>query len=110
MQLLIGYFLVMVGTTLIFLSILDLGRPIPAPIRYLGKISYGLYLFHMFAVYIVFYPHPYWSSQLVWHHPFTGIVLTFALSVGMASTSYHFFERPILKFKERFETIRTRLA
>jgi peptidoglycan/LPS O-acetylase OafA/YrhL len=110
LQLLVGYFLVMVGTTLIFLSILDLGRPIPAPIRYLGKISYGLYLFHMFAVYIVFYPHPYWSSQLVGRHPFTGIVLAFALSVGMASTSYHFFERPILKFKERFETIHTRPA
>jgi peptidoglycan/LPS O-acetylase OafA/YrhL len=110
MQLLVGYFLVMIGTTLIFLSVLDLGRPIPAPIRYLGKISYGLYLFHMFAVFIVFYPHPYWSPQLVWHHPFTAIVLTFALSVGMASLSYHFFERPILKFKERFETIHTRPA
>jgi peptidoglycan/LPS O-acetylase OafA/YrhL len=110
LQLLIGYFLVMIGTTLIFLSILDLGRPIPAPIRYLGKISYGLYLFHMFAVFIVFYPHPYWSHQLVWQHPLVAVALTFTLSLAMASTSYHFFERPILKFKERFETIRTRPA
>ena len=39
-----------------------------------------------------------------------GIPLAFALTVATAALSYHFFERPILKFKERFETVKTRPA
>jgi peptidoglycan/LPS O-acetylase OafA/YrhL len=39
-----------------------------------------------------------------------GIVLSFGLTVAAAALSYRFFERPLLKYKERFEAIRTRPA
>jgi peptidoglycan/LPS O-acetylase OafA/YrhL len=110
-QLLVGYFLLMVGTVLIFLSVLDLDKPIPAPLIYLGKISYGLYIFHEFAIFLVLYPHSRWiPADFVWHHSILASTLTLGLTILMAAISYHFFERPILKYKEHFETIRTRPA
>jgi peptidoglycan/LPS O-acetylase OafA/YrhL len=38
------------------------------------------------------------------------IPLAFGLIVAISALSYHFFERPILRFKEQFETIHTRPA
>ncbi len=43
-------------------------------------------------------------------HRLIGIPLALGLTIATAALSYHFFERPILKFKERFETIHTRPA
>ena len=43
-------------------------------------------------------------------HKTIGVPLAFGLTVATAALAYHFFERPILKFKERFETIKTRPA
>jgi peptidoglycan/LPS O-acetylase OafA/YrhL len=110
-QLVCGYFLVLIGTTMIFLSILGIEGRIPQPLVYLGKISYGLYVFHEVMIYLILD-----SSQLLppmyyfQEHRAIAIPLVFCLTVATAATSYHFFERPILKFKERFETIRTRPA
>jgi hypothetical protein len=44
-----------------------------------------------------------------WYRRFS-IPLAVGLTLAAAAFSYHFFERPILKFKERFETIHTRPA
>lgn len=72
--------------------------------EWLGGISYGLYLFHMFAVYAV--THFFMSTRLWVDVPaaygfvFYGAVL--ALTVLLSYLSYRFFEAPILGLKERF--------
>lgn len=84
-----------------------------APLRYLGRISYGLYVYHIIAVLVTDrllaqtlswpWPGP-WS---IWG---AALVLTFALTVAMAATSYALLERPFLKLKARFETVQSRPA
>lgn len=68
---------------------------------YLGRISYGLYVFHLFGIAVMM------SLLSV---PIIGIplnfelrvVLSFLLTVAMAVISYNFLELPFLKLKERF--------
>lgn len=103
--LLFGYPAIALGAWFIFFS--ALGAPwAPRWLRYLGKISYGLYVFHMLAIrfaldllggsvhtlrgYIV-----YWCL---------GLLLTLVL----AALSYRFYESPFLRLKERFTRVRSR--
>lgn len=106
-----AYLLILVGTFLIFISILDIQIHIPQPLVYLGKISYGLYLFHLFSIWLIFDSSYIWPRMIYFHqHKPLGVLIALSLTVATAALSYHFFERPILKFKERFETIHTRPA
>jgi peptidoglycan/LPS O-acetylase OafA/YrhL len=106
-----AFALMMLGSVTIFISILDIQLRIPRPLIYLGKISYGLYLFHVFFIWVIFHTSDRFPQMLYFeNHKQIGIPLAFGLTVASAAFSYHFFERPILKFKERFETIHTRPA
>jgi peptidoglycan/LPS O-acetylase OafA/YrhL len=82
-----------------------LGRSLSAAwLRYIGKISYGIYLLH-YPLFIL------WSrfiGSLGFYraHPLAGNLAAFAgqipLAAIAASISWHFFEEPILRLKERF--------
>jgi peptidoglycan/LPS O-acetylase OafA/YrhL len=63
---------------------------------YLGRISYGLYVFHMASLRVV-------ES---WGWPWR-MGLGFGITVLAASLSYRFFERPFLRLKERFTHVRS---
>jgi peptidoglycan/LPS O-acetylase OafA/YrhL len=106
-----AFALMMLGALAIFISVLDIQLPIPRILVYLGKISYGLYLVHDFFIWSIFYTADRFPRMLFFQsHKAVGVPLAFGLTVATAALSYHFFERPILKFKERFETIQTRPA
>jgi peptidoglycan/LPS O-acetylase OafA/YrhL len=73
------------------------------PLVYLGKISYGVYLYHMLF------------HQLTWHVLLADIdrwpplikfpirVITYVgLTILMAALSHRYFERPFLRLKDRF--------
>ena len=110
-HLVVSFLLMLVGTSLLFLSVLDIKVRIPRTLIYLGKISYGLYLFHEFFLWMILRTGAHWPVMGVFaRHKLFAIPLAFGLTVAAAAVSYHFFERPILKFKERFETIHTRPA
>lgn len=52
----IGWALVLLGTVLLFLSLLGTSsRYLPDPVVYLGRISYGLYLFHELVYFLIFH-------------------------------------------------------
>lgn len=65
-------------------------------IAYLGRISYGLYVFHSTAVWLV--GDWWWVYRLP---------AAFALTVAFAAVSYRFFERPFLRMKARFTYVRS---
>lgn len=63
------------------------------PIKYLGTISYGLYIYHWVIISVVAFI-PALSSV-----PKFALV---ALTVVVAAVSYAFFEKPLLKLKSRY--------
>jgi peptidoglycan/LPS O-acetylase OafA/YrhL len=63
-------------------------------VRYIGTISYGMYLLHMLAIN--------GTKKLVETHDGKFFVLSLALSIGLASASYWLYERQFLKLKYRF--------
>jgi peptidoglycan/LPS O-acetylase OafA/YrhL len=75
-----------------------------AGLRFFGRYSYGLYIYHGLLVVFLF-PLVYPVQRLV-HSVLLGsilyLVLSLGLTLGIAMVSYHFFEAPILGLKKRF--------
>ena len=105
-----AYFLGNIACLLLFLSVLGedrLGQW--KPIVYLGKISYGLYVFHL-AMLTIVYRLLHRAEGTLGQTAFVTIrgLAALALTIGIASLSYRYFEAPILRYKRRFERIVTR--
>lgn len=111
-----GWALMLLGSILFFLS--TLGTPakyIPRSLAYLGRISYGLYIFHSLILYLVFEKASAQLTALVslLHLPESlraslGTTLVLAATFLTAHLSFKYFERPFLRLKERFTFIRAR--
>ena len=99
----IGYVLVAGAAAIVIADLVGgrhslLARPLASrPMVYIGKISYGLYLLHLPVYYMV--------EKLM---PDVGLPVRLgvklAVSLVLASASFHFLEKPILRLKERFES------
>lgn len=74
------------------------------PLRYLGKISYGLYVFHLVGIAISAKVIA-WAGLTSW---WVGAVIALIATVGLSVLSYELFERQFLKLKRRFETVHSR--
>jgi peptidoglycan/LPS O-acetylase OafA/YrhL len=81
-------------------------RPILASsvARYLGKISYGLYVFHLLTIHVAEGVARRVGSNAWWFIA----LLAFVLTVAISTVSYSVLEKPFLRFKRRFEVIQTR--
>jgi len=78
-----------------------LGRLLSSgPMVYLGRISYGLYVYHAFALLLP-------GKSL---HPLLRLALWGAATVAVASVSWHLFESRINGLKDRFPYRRARPA
>lgn len=74
------------------------------PCRYLGTISYGLYVFHIAAIY--------GTVQILGLPVLAGLAngpmitaMSLALTIAVAAVSYRYLERPFLRLKRRFTSI-----
>jgi peptidoglycan/LPS O-acetylase OafA/YrhL len=116
-ELICGYLLVLLGTFLIFSAAAGWnGRRIPNWLLYLGKISYGLYVFHVAcrlateATLIRLLA----GSRFEHLSPYliTGVsdLLGLLLTLICASISYRFIESPFLRLKDRFTRVQSRPA
>jgi peptidoglycan/LPS O-acetylase OafA/YrhL len=102
---LLGYPAVAVGALLIFLAALG-SAVAPRWLRYLGKISYGLYVFHGIALYLAVHILGGYAHSL---RQFIGYwCLSLTLTIAISAVSYRFFESPFLRLKERFARVKSR--
>ncbi|GAA4173047.1 acyltransferase [Sphingobacterium ginsenosidimutans] len=114
-QTVIGWMLILLGSVLLFLSLLGMPeRYLPKPMIYLGRISYGLYVFHIsfyWLIYKTFATELTTLSQSLgleeWRNTL-GFVIAFIATVLLSMLSYHFFEKPFLRLKKRFTLVPSR--
>jgi peptidoglycan/LPS O-acetylase OafA/YrhL len=80
-----------------------------APIVFLGRISYGLYVFHVAAISLVtFFLR---GLRLDLSNPLDFAIMTvtaLSVTVTLATLSFFILERPFLKLKTRFEFVPSR--
>jgi peptidoglycan/LPS O-acetylase OafA/YrhL len=68
-------------------------------LAYLGRISYGLYVYHYFAIRSVIYFHAKVPIRGLWR---VLPLVSFVVTVIISALSWHYFELPINKLKRRF--------
>ncbi len=69
------------------------------PLVYLGKISYGIYVYHVFIIVLVS-PLLVPLGMSVDHNPWGRIGILLALTVAISSLSWHWLEQPFLAWKK----------
>jgi peptidoglycan/LPS O-acetylase OafA/YrhL len=107
------------GWILILFSACRPGWPqkwvLQAPFPRWGKISYGLYVYHYFAIHSMGLAFNWFQGKA--HLPISGwtaswfvTAAAFLLTLGLAFLSYDVYEKPFLEIKKRFTFIRSRAA
>ncbi len=104
-----GYMSIDLGCLLLLVAFLDMNIPSAGrPLIYLGKISYGLYVFHMFILVMV----KHFNDRFVHLSPAQQIWLnwsmTVVIAIPVAYLSYEYFEKPFLRIKERYTFVASR--
>jgi peptidoglycan/LPS O-acetylase OafA/YrhL len=77
------------------------------PIKYLGKISYGLYVYHLAIIWFVGRIRDWWP---IFEEPTAKLltaIIALPLTVLVASLSYFLLEKPLLNLKERFFSLKS---
>jgi peptidoglycan/LPS O-acetylase OafA/YrhL len=103
-----GYLIASIGVVLILLAAIGAAVPSSAgPLVYFGKISYGLYVYHVLGLELAG-----WSVASILHLNHFRAPITFVGGLGLtllvASLSYKYFESPFLRYKKRFEVVHSR--
>lgn len=90
--------LVIAASSMILVATLsgNLSNPV---LVYLGRMSYGLYVFHALGLAIASFFLTKYSAL----HALMGLALT----IMMAAASFHWLEKPFLKLKKRFTYVAT---
>jgi peptidoglycan/LPS O-acetylase OafA/YrhL len=101
------YPLVPIACSMMLFAFLGL-RAKPGILTYLGKISYGLYVYHLMALHISDVALS--GMRLGPKHAVLRVVAAFALTLGISALSYAMLERPFLRLKERFTWVKSRPA
>ncbi len=105
-NLVVHYLLITLGCAAILHGFCMIGPShFPDWATYLGKISYGLYVYHILAI-------DFSHALLVSFHGTTFVVasalVALSLTIVMAVISYAFLESPFLRIKKRYEIVHTR--
>ena len=98
------------GCSLAMLALLNVKASLmPQTLIYLGKISYGLYVFHLSCLVLVTsFVDELGLGMRKSIHAFIIQSLALLLCIGVAAISYRYFEKPFLKLKKHFELVRSR--
>jgi len=99
-----GYALAALGSVTMLVAFLGTSAKMPRWAVYLGRISYGLYVFHGLALMAVFALFPVGG-------PYRALLYimklgsTLALTALLAAISYRYLESPFLRLKKRYAVI-----
>lgn len=94
-----------VASLLLFRAFLGAdARYFPKWLIFLGKISFGLYIFDFLSGYLA---RTICRGRV---HIFYELPLTLLLDIAMAMTTWFLLERPFLRIKSRFEVVQSRVA
>ena len=117
LQMMLGYPAIALGAGAFLLAALGTSAAHPRvaanrALVYLGRISYGLYVYHVFAMYLALLFIHFWLQSVATRWP--GLVLPIfaslsgALTVWFAMVSYQWLESPFLRLKDRFTLVPSR--
>lgn len=105
-RIVLGYPAVALGGVLLLLAVLRDGAKPARALVYLGRISYGLYVFHVLGLLISDYVVPNQGANLARYG--LRVFVGFTLTVTMAAISYRWLETPFLHLKQRFTYVVSR--
>lgn len=78
-------------------------RPLRSrPMRYMGRISYGIYVFHPLAISAITLAI---GEQWLWQR-LTCVIAATAVTIALAAASYRWFESPITRLRDRLKFVR----
>jgi peptidoglycan/LPS O-acetylase OafA/YrhL len=107
MRIVLGFPSVAAGGALLLLSVLRTRSSGGSRVLiYLGRISYGLYVFHILGLLISNYVVQDQTANLFRYSLRAGVAL--ALTIAMAAVSYRWLETPFLSLKQRFTHVLSR--
>ena len=69
------------------------------PLSYIGMVSYGVYIYHMWVVQLMGVGYKKIGRGLLSPDYYIAVVI---VSIAIAGLSFHVIERPLLKLKSRF--------
>lgn len=106
-RIVLGYPSIAIGGALLLLSVLRTRTTDSNPVLvYLGRISYGLYVFHVLGLLISDHVVPDQTASLLRYSLRVGVAL--AATIAMAAVSYRWLETPFLSLKQRFTHVLSR--
>lgn len=95
----------------LFTGLLFIFLPVDSPIRFsetniftrLGKISYGLYVYHIVWIHLVYKFYIDYSIEIGSTRPYIFfVIVTFTGTILTAVLSYRYFEKPIMLLREKY--------
>ena len=93
------YFIIILNVSTNTKSLLSLEHNL---FNFFGKISYGIYVYHMIVIYLLSYFLKKYTIEI--NHPAI-FILVFLSTILVAWLSFNWFEKPFLKMKHRFTVI-----
>ena len=110
-----GWCCVLTGTILLFLAVFGIKpQTVPRWMAYLGRITFGLYVFHSLMLFLVFhifgnvFRSALAQTGLGRWATLIGASIALGMSVLVAHLSFQYFEGPFLRLKQRFAHVLSR--
>lgn len=104
--LIIGYTFIALGCASTLYGFCLIGPSyIPQWVAHLGKLSYGLYVYHLLAI---DFSYALFSSMRGMFSFLASILVALLLTIAAATISYAYIEKPFLRLKRRFELVHSR--
>lgn len=72
---------------------------------YLGKISYGSYMFHILVMDFIVFGITVWQEEMVGFTKAMFPLVAFLITIILAHLSYKYFEKPFLRFRREFKRL-----